>query len=206
VSPPSSPSLGDALFSETQERFLRDAAQRLPLDRVVELHLFPPIRQGGAETGIAIIAVEHAAVAGGPPQREDATTDEVDPYRSDVAGSDRLPPDADASGDAAGEVPVDAPADPAAAGPAAPTRRSTAERLTVFSARYRLTLKGPDRGRWEVEVVEEADAPLVSVDAVVRGVQRRAGEGAAAERLSAEQLRTLVGETTAAAAPPGSPR
>ncbi|HWJ21867.1 MAG TPA: hypothetical protein VNS52_05885, partial [Gemmatimonadaceae bacterium] len=59
------------------------------------------------------------------------------------------------------------------------------------------TLKGPDRGKWEVDVVEEADAPLVTVDAVVRGVQRRAGEGADAERFTAEQLRALLAEPSA---------
>ena len=45
--------------------------------------------------------------------------------------------------------------------------------MVVYSARYRLTLKGPDRGKWETNMIAEADAPLASVDAVVRGVQRR---------------------------------
>jgi hypothetical protein len=61
----------------------------------------------------------------------------------------------------------------------------------VYVARYRLTLKGPERGRWEVAVREEADAPLLTVDAVVRGVGRRAAEGAEAERLDAAALRAL---------------
>ena len=50
------------------------------------------------------------------------------------------------------------------------------ERPTVFTARYRLVLKGPDRGRWEFECVAEADAPLLTVETVVRGVQQRAGD------------------------------
>ena len=67
-----------------------------------------------------------------------------------------------------------------------------AARYTVYTARYRLQLKGPDRGKWEADVVEEADAPLLTVDAVVRGVQRRAGDEAEVERLSGDDLRRLL--------------
>src|SRR5215208_1671781 len=63
-----------------------------------------------------------------------------------------------------------------------------------YAARYRLTLKGPDRGKWEADVRAEADAPLLTVDAVVRGVQRRAGESADSERLDGEQFRALLPE------------
>ncbi len=49
-------------------------------------------------------------------------------------------------------------------------------RHTVHTARYRLVVKGPDRGRWEFECVAEADAPLITVEMVVRGVQRRSGD------------------------------
>jgi hypothetical protein len=59
-------------------------------------------------------------------------------------------------------------------------------------ARYRLTLKGVDRGKWEVDVVAEADAPLDAVDAVVRGVQRRAGEGAEPDRLTSDAFREAL--------------
>jgi hypothetical protein len=51
-----------------------------------------------------------------------------------------------------------------------------AVRHTVYTARYRLVVKGPDRGRWEFECVAEADAPLITVETVVRGVQRRSGD------------------------------
>ena len=47
------------------------------------------------------------------------------------------------------------------------------ERHVVYSARYRWTRKGPDRGQWESEIVAEADAPLVTVEAVVQGVRER---------------------------------
>jgi hypothetical protein len=161
-------------LGETQERFLRAAAARLPLERVVELHLFPSLRQGGVETGFAVIAARRA-----PPEAAPEAAPEV------------APGVAEARQDVALAEPETAP-EPVDEAPQA------GERLVVFSARYRLTLKGPDRGRWEVEVVEEADAPLVTVDAVVRGMQRRIGEGAEPERLTAEQLHALLDGPTGA--------
>jgi hypothetical protein len=65
-------------------------------------------------------------------------------------------------------------------------------RYTVYSARYRHTLKGPDRGKWEVAVTEEADAPLLTVDAVVRGVQRRSGDADETVRLSGDEFRAAL--------------
>lgn len=66
-------------------------------------------------------------------------------------------------------------------------------RHTVYTATYRLTLKGPERGRWEVALQPEADAPLPSLDAVVRGVQRRAGDDGEMERIHGEELARLLG-------------
>ncbi|MFN0097583.1 MAG: hypothetical protein ACKVS7_02835 [Gemmatimonadaceae bacterium] len=66
------------------------------------------------------------------------------------------------------------------------------ERHVVFSARYRWTRKGPDRGKWESEVVAEADAPLVTVEAVVRGVQHRANEAVEPERMSGDEARARI--------------
>ena len=65
-------------------------------------------------------------------------------------------------------------------------------RHIVYTARYRLTLKGLDRGKWESSVVAEADAPLITVETVVRGVQRRSGDVEEPERLTSEQLRELM--------------
>ena len=110
---------------DARTRFLREIAAKIPPERVSELHLFPPMRQGGIETGVAVVAV---ATEGDSPKH------------------------------------------------------------TVYTATYRLQLKGPDRGKWESALKEEADAPLLTVDAVVRGVQRRAGEDAEIERLTAEDL------------------
>ena len=66
------------------------------------------------------------------------------------------------------------------------------ERHTVFTARYRLTIKGAERGKWEFDVVADADAPLGAVDTVVRGVQRRAGDDEEPERLTADGLRAAL--------------
>jgi hypothetical protein len=67
-------------------------------------------------------------------------------------------------------------------------------RLEVYTAIYRWTRKGPDRGKWEVDVKAQADAPLVTVEAVVRGVQERLGDGIVPERISATDLRGLISE------------
>ena len=176
-------------MTETQQRFLRAIAERVPTDQVVELHLFPPIRQGGVETGVAVVAedprrpvpnVVAEAVATAP----DVMADDVVATSSIVDLSVEAGPEVD-------ESPYsDAPVEDA---PAAETNghATVAEmaRLIIHTARYRLTLKGVDRGKWEVDVVAEADAPLEALDAVVRGVQRRAGEGAEPDRLNAEAFR-----------------
>jgi hypothetical protein len=67
------------------------------------------------------------------------------------------------------------------------------DRLTVYIASYRNTLKVPDRVIWEVEVKAEADAPLITIDAVVQGVMKRAGEPFEPEKLTASEFRTIIG-------------
>jgi hypothetical protein len=64
--------------------------------------------------------------------------------------------------------------------------------MVIYAASYRLTLKGLDRGKWEVNIVAEADAPLVAVDAVVRGVQRRSGDVDDAARMDGEDVRAML--------------
>ena len=128
-------------MNETNERFLKAVLERLPAERVVEIHLFPAIRQGLMETGIAVIAAEAAVALGAP-------------------------------------------------GPLA----LHANRLEVYTALYRWTRKGADRGKWEVELKAEADAPLITVEAVVRGVQERLGDGIEPERISSADLRALISE------------
>ena len=122
--------------TDTRERFLLAITAQIALDRIVEIHLFAPIRQGGVESGVAVVA---AIPFEGP----------------DLA--DRDP------------------------------------RYVVYTALYRHTLKGPDRGKWETNIVAEADAPLVTVDAVVRGVQRRSGDLDDPTRLDADEIRAVLG-------------
>jgi len=226
--------------TDSQRRLLDAIAARLPVERVHELYLFTPMRQGGVETGIAVVAAGEPAPAPEAHVGDDVVADALSPgvVEGDVqtpelvravmdaaeaaaeAGDEAEPDEvADDAGEAE-EVAEDALAlaaaemeEVGAAGrgqgaedvgtemgtetgtetePApAPGPRPPA-RYTVYTARYRLQLKGPERGKWEADVVEEADAPLLTVDAVVRGVQRRAGDEAAVERLTGDDLRRLL--------------
>jgi hypothetical protein len=126
-------------MNEARERFLRSILERIPAERIAEIHFFPAIRQGPMETGVAVIAVE---------------------------------PDA-----------------------------TTAGRHVVFSAAYRWTRKGHERGKWEVDVTPEADAPLPTVDVVVRGVMERAGEAIEPQRLGAHELQSLLRDLAPAFGP-----
>ena len=144
-------------MTDAQETFLRAIAARVPLELVAEVHLFPSIRQGAIETGLAVIATSPVP---------------------------RLPDESD-TGSGAGDGTGTANDSPAPL----PDPR---DRHTVFSARYRLTLRGPDRGKLEVDVTAEAEAPLVTVDQVVRGVQRRSADVGDPERFSGDELRQLA--------------
>jgi hypothetical protein len=151
-------------MSEARDRFLRAIAEQLAPRAIAELHLFPALRQGGMESGVAVVAVTP------PPPEELGVAVEA----------------AALAGDPAAAVPVPE-ASPAPVAPAS-------ARHTIYTARYRQTLKGPDRGKWEFDLVPEADAPLATVEAVVRGVQRRAGDGGEPERVPADAVRALVAE------------
>ena len=117
------------ILTENRERFLLAIAAQVPPERIAEIHFFQPIKQGGVESGVAVV-VENAA-------------------------------------------------------PETP-------RMVVYAASYRLTLKGLDRGKWDVNLVDEADAPLVAVDAVVRGVQRRSGDVDDAARMDGDEVRAML--------------
>ena len=75
------------------------------------------------------------------------------------------------------------------------------DRRVVYTARYRLTLKGPDRGKWEFSVHPEADAPLITVDKVVRGVQQRSGDSLEPTKLTGEEIRMMMPETPSVPSP-----
>ena len=174
------------MTDETRARFLAAIAAQIPAERIAEVHLFPAIRQGGMESGVAVIAVDREE----PSPPDDAPVDAaaaVEPSESpdSIESDEPLDTLADASRDDAPEPSADQLPEQSAEPPPRPAPR----RYTVYSARYRHTLKGPDRGKWEVNVTEEADAPLMTVDAVVRGVQRRSGDADEIVRLSGEEVR-----------------
>jgi hypothetical protein len=243
----------DAPVSEITERFLKVVLAHVPLARIEELHLFSPLRQGGVETGIAVIAARVPVMAfelsPAPELPFDDAVIATDEAVGDVAAALAVEADVEADVDADIDADVDADieadveadvdvvvdadfdvvvdavvdavvdvaidadvdvgvdadvdvlvdadvdvvidadvaADVADEGliETAPLPRI---RHTVYTARYRLVQKGPERGKWEADVVAEADAPLVTVDLVVRGVQRRAGEESEIVRYSAPQL------------------
>jgi hypothetical protein len=149
------------IVSAIRERFLVAIAEQLPADRIAEIHFFNPIKQGGLESGVAVVALTKPLPESGP----DA----------------ELPLDLEVPGEAlaSGEAP--------------------APRHTVLTAHYRLTLKGVDRGKWQVTVVEEADAPLITVETVVRGVQRRAGDLDEPERMDGDAVREVLAAVAARA-------
>lgn len=124
-------------LSVTRERFLVAIAQRVPVDAIEEAHFFKPIKQGGIESGVAVVAVREADGA----------------------------------------------------------------RLAVYNAQYRLTLKGPERGKWEFSIKAEADAPLVTVDQVVRGVQRRTADEEEPLRLTGDDVRSAIPTASVVAGP-----
>ena len=154
---------------ETTERFLRDIADRIGIDAVDEVRLFPPLRQSGVETGVAVVAAIPL-----PPEHDHIhEPDEPPEALTESAGDEFLPIEEE-------------------------DREIIVHRHTVFTARYRHTLKGPDRGKWEIEVRAEADAPLVTVDQVVRGVMKRAGEPFEPERISASAFKSIIAGVPAA--------
>jgi hypothetical protein len=130
-------------ITEIRERFLVAIAEQIAADRIAEIHFFKPIKQGGVESGVAVIALT-------------------------------MPFDSVAAEDSPATV-----------------------RHTVLTAHYRLTLKGLDRGKWQVTVVEEADAPLITVETVVRGVQRRAGDLDDPERMEGDAIREALAAASA---------
>jgi hypothetical protein len=72
--------------------------------------------------------------------------------------------------------------------------RRQVKRYSVLAARYRLTLKGPERGAWDFEITHEADAPLETVERVARGVARRSGDEGQPEHLTASDIRATLAQ------------
>ena len=191
------------MTDEIRTRFLAAIAKQLPPERVIELHLFAGIRQGGVESGVAVIALEREPavtmdVDGGYiPPADVAEAAEVESHAELVVHDQLVDETAFVADEAvaedspyAAEEPAPAPAVEDAEPVVAPPVPAT--RYTIYTARYRYTLKGMDRGKWEVGVTEEADAPLLTVDAVVRGVSRRSGDVDETVRLSGDEFRAAL--------------
>lgn len=179
-------------MTETQQRFLRAIAERLGERQPIEVRLFPSIRPGHYESGVAVVAIEGGLAADDVIPTGTLVTEGSHPAPSDV-------PEHDATAAEAG-VPVDTmtAADESAAGPEASaaddTARDPARRFSILTARYRLTLKGPDRGKWEFSLVHDADAPLHTVEPVVRGVARRVGDADEPQLLDTEAFARAIAE------------
>jgi hypothetical protein len=197
------------MMDETRARFLSSIASQLQVERVAEVHLFPAIRQGGIESGVAVLALD-LAVAPSPAADDVAAVGESEQAaviaeqleeanEAELAAESSVLVERDSVVD--GGVPEEIDERDGRAeeeqeveeAEMEPAPRPAPRRFTVYTARYRHTLKGPDRGKWEVSVTEEADAPLLTVDAVVRGVQRRSGEVDDIVRLTGDEMRAEVG-------------
>jgi hypothetical protein len=192
------PDRADAPVSEVTERFLRAVVAQVPLDRIEELHLFSPLRQGTLETGIAVIAARVPVVAVlsafetqlGLQEAGEAVAEEADV--SEAVPAEAVPADVaavDAEAVEAEAVDAEAVAGDAGSADSLLTEsRQPVVRHTVYTARYRYVIKGPERGKWEASVKAEAEAPLITVETVVRGVQRRAGEESEIVRYTGAQI------------------
>ena len=242
------------ILDETRERFIKAILKQVDPARIAEIHFFAPIRQGGVESGVAVVAATERApepvvdqshidpvppieetaqdVADEPQAEEPAEATEADveeivegaadePQVVEIAEGAVVEPQAEETAegavveaqaeetaegalDAEEESPYsDAVEEPASAdsSPSEAEPQDTVvavapiERHVIYTARYRHTLKGPDRGKWEASVNAEADAPLITVDAVVRGVQRRSGDVDDATRMSGDDVRTALPAT-----------
>ena len=155
-------------MTETQQRFLKEIADRMNGGRVAEVRLYPTVRVGPIESGVAIVATADGRRETGVSATEGAQ-------------------------ETAGEILVETASEEAAVETPVVTAVSGPDRLSILTAHFRHTVKGPDRGKWEFSMVHDADAPIETVESVVRGVARRAGEDGEPELLSGDDFqRALV--------------
>jgi hypothetical protein len=50
------------ILDQTRERFLVAIAAQVPPERIAEIHFFSPIKQGGVESGVAVVAAAQEPV------------------------------------------------------------------------------------------------------------------------------------------------
>jgi hypothetical protein len=191
-------------LDQTRERFLLAIAAELPAERFIELHFFQPIRQGGIESGVAVIAAypesqPEIIVADAPPTDEPEekqilrrSAPQEDNHSIIPSEASVIPSEASVIPSEASDLLLPSADDKGSVAWRAPLPLDDVRRYTVYSARYKLVLKGPDRGKWEFTMVAEADAPLVTVESVVRGVMRRSGDAEAPERMTGDEARDYV--------------
>ena len=184
-------------MTETQERFLRTVLTRVPIASVVELHLFPSLRRGTVETGVAVIATR-------PPVTPLAVVDDADLVLTGEDDGEPIESVADPFTDddspyanEATDLDFAAPEDNA---DHAAVHVESSPRLRILTASYRSTVKGIERGAWVVDVQEEADAPLHAVEAVLRGVRHRSTEPADPELIGRDTLSALLAHSAIAPA------
>lgn len=157
-------------MTETQQRFLKAIAERVTGGNIAEVRLYPTVRVGPIESGVAIVATTEPVVV------VDATAD----------GGRETGDNAAESSTVLGSVEV------ATENVTEPDTRR--DRLSILTAHFRHTVKGPDRGKWEFTMVHDADAPIETVERVVRGVARRAGEDGEPELLSGTDFQRALTE------------
>ncbi len=153
---------------ETRQRFLTAISERVLAagGTIDEAHVFQSMKQGIMETGVAVVASSIPLHIG-----------------ADLSSSEAKEGAAENSSPRAERAAENV-------SPGAPEH----DRKLVYTARYRLTLKGPDRGKWEFSIHPEADAPLLTVDKVVRGVQQRSGDSMEPTKLTGEEIRIMIPE------------
>jgi hypothetical protein len=161
-----------------RDRFLCAIAERIAPGRVQAVFLFPPMRNGPVETGVAVLAVDPPV----PVAEQSVVVAEQESINAEHTEH------ADNGTEQAKSLEV-------VLGVSLPVAADAASlRPMVLTARYRHTLKGPDRGKWELEILEQADAPLITIETVVRGVQARLDDQVEPERLGADDLRAALVE------------
>jgi hypothetical protein len=169
-------------MTEAQQRFLRAVAGRVAPERIVEVRLFPALRRGPFESGVAVIAAEALPV---PMEQEVALTATPADLAAEAQRGALIPRP---------EAPLHDPDALASSSTLVPRPSSSSPRLSILTARYRLTLKGPERGKWEFDMVHDADAPLETLEGVVRGVAGRLGEEGEPDLLSGEAFHRAISE------------
>lgn len=166
-------------MTESQQRFLKEISERVTTGRIAEVRLFPTLRTGPVDSGVAIVAVEDLVPV---------AVERAEPIDAAVAVEV-----AEATESAPGTSPEVELVEPEQLADAV-VGTEDVSRLSILTARFRHTVKGPDRGKWEFEMVHDADAPQATIENVVRGVASRAGEDGEPDLLTADDLQHALTE------------